>query len=131
MIQIKATVEKITYRNDENGYTVLRAFVEGSRQLTTVVGNMPGVNTGSILLLTGDYHHDKKYGDQFAVTSFQEILPSGVAGIEKYLGSGMIRGIGPAAAKLIVKKFGRDTIDVLDNHPERLTEVWGIGKKKS
>ena len=131
MIQIKATVEKITYRNDENGYTVLRAFVEGSRQLTTVVGNMPGVNTGSILLLTGDYHHDKKYGDQFVVTSFRETLPSGVAGIEKYLGSGMIKGIGPAAAKLIVRKFGRDTIDVLDNHPERLTEVWGIGKKKS
>ena len=130
MIQIKATVEKITFQNEENGFTVLRAFTEGSRGLTTVVGNMPGVNTGSILLLTGDYRHDKKYGDQFAVTSFQETLPSSVAGIEKYLGSGMIKGIGPAAARLIVKKFGKDTIDILDNHPERLIEVKGIGKKK-
>lgn len=130
MIQIKVTVERITYQNEENGYTVLKAFTEGSRELTTVVGNMPGVNTGSILLLTGDYHHDKKYGDQFRVESYQETLPSGVRGIEKYLGSGMIKGIGPAAAKLIVRKFGKDTIDILDNHPERLTEVKGIGEKK-
>lgn len=128
MERLRAVVERITYQNEENGYTVLKCAVKNQSDLVTVVGTMPDTHVGSVLLLEGFWKMDAKYGRQFCVLKFEETLPATVYGIEKYLGSGLIKGIGPKFARRIVQTFGEQTLDVIEKEPDSLIRVEGIGK---
>ncbi len=126
--RLRCVVERITFQSD--GYSVLKCSAKGYSDLVTVVGMMPDAHVGSVLTLGGRWKIDSKYGRQFQIVTFEETLPATVYGIEKYLGSGLIKGIGPKYAKLIVNTFGADTLDVIESEPERLLEVPGIGEKR-
>ena len=126
--RLRCVVERITFQSD--GYSVLKCSAKGYSDLVTVVGMMPDAHVGSVLTLGGWWKIDSKYGRQFQVVTFEETLPATVYGIEKYLGSGLIKGIGPKYAKLIVNTFGADTLEVIETEPERLLEVPGIGEKR-
>ena len=130
MLKLRCVVERITYQNPENGYSVMRVKVKGYDDLVTLVGNLLEVPAGSVLLCEGDWKVDKRYGSQFVCQSWEEVMPATVYGIEKYLGSGLVKGIGPKFAQLIVRQFGLETIDVIETDIERLYEVPGIGKKR-
>ncbi len=130
MIRIRCVVERITYQNPGNGYSVLKVAVKGYNDLVTVVGNLLDANVGSVLLMEGDWKVDAKYGRQFLAIKWEETLPATVYGIEKYLGSGLIKGVGPHFAKKIVAMFGVDTISVIEDTPDKLIAVHGIGKKR-
>ena len=127
--QLTVVVQETTFRNEENGYTVLRAG--SGRTQHTIVGMMPELSPGENVTFEGTWTEHPVYGRQFSARTCAITPPSGKAAIEKYLGSGLIRGIGPSTAKMIVKHFGDAALDVMDEHPERLTEVSGIGKKKA
>lgn len=130
VVKIRCIVERITYQNPENGYTVLKVRVKGYNDLIAVVGNLLDVNIGSVLLIDGNWKVDSKYGRQFIAEQWKETLPATVYGIEKYLGSGLIKGVGPKFAKRIVQQFGMDTMDVIENNSDKLFTVSGIGKKR-
>ena len=127
MERLRCVVERITYQNEQNGYSVIKCRAKGYSDLVTVVGAMPEVHVGAVLSLTGEWKMDSKYGRQFSVESFEETLPATVLGIEKYLGSGLVKGIGPKFAKRIVQEFGSDTLQVIEDEPDRLLQVPGIG----
>ena len=128
MEHLRCVVERITYQNAENGYSVIKCRAKGYQDLVTVVGVMPDVHVGSVLELGGSWRVDAKYGRQFSMETFEETLPATVYGIEKYLGSGLIKGVGPKFAGRIVKQFGADTLNVIEESPDRLLEVDGIGR---
>lgn len=128
MDHLRCVVERITYQNPENGYTVLKCAIKNYSDLVTVVGNMPDTHVGSVLSLEGFWKMAPKYGRQFSVEKFEETLPATVYGIEKYLGSGLVKGVGPKFAKRIVETFGKDTLDVIEESPDDLLKVPGIGK---
>ncbi len=130
MTKIRGVVERITYQSAENGYSVLRVAVKNYNELVTVVGNLIDVNVGSVLLIEGEWTVNKKYGTQFSAYKWEETVPATAFGIEKYLGSGLIKGVGPKFAKRIVDMFGTDTISVIEDNPEQLSEVEGIGEKR-
>ena len=127
---LKGTVERITYHSEETGYTVVRLAVSGFRDALTAVGNMADVNVGESLRLEGLWATHPQYGRQFKVLDYKTVLPATVEGIRKYLGSGLIKGIGPVMARRIVKKFGAQTLDVIEREPDRLLSVSGIGPKR-
>lgn len=127
---IKGVVERITFQSPETGYTVLRFKASRHNDLVTVVGMLMDVVVGTNLEINGVWKVDRKYGQQFEAHTWQEVMPATVYGIEKYLGSGLIKGIGPKYAKKIVAKFGADTLDIIEENIERLGEVEGIGKKR-
>ena len=127
MEHLRCVVERITYQNPQNGYSVIKCRAKGFQELVTVVGEMPDVHVGSVLSLGGFWKVDAKYGRQFTVQTFEETLPATVYGMEKYLGSGLIKGIGPKYAQKIVRQFGKDTLDVIEERPEELLKVPGIG----
>lgn len=129
-VKLRCVVERITYQNTENGYTVLKCAVKNNSDLVTVVGSLLDVNVGSVLLIDGNWKVDSRYGRQFAAETWEETPPATVYGIEKYLGSGLIKGVGPRFAQRIVRKFGTDTIEVIENEIGRLREVEGIGEKR-
>ncbi len=139
--QISGSVERITYYNPENGYSVIRLkpdtrgmlpfkYASGRDALITVVGNLPEVNPGEWLKLTGQWVAHAKHGRQFQVELCEQSLPATTEGIRRYLGSGMIRGVGPVMAERIVNRFGDETLEVIDHDPERLLTVLGIGQKR-
>lgn len=130
MVKLRCVIEHITYQNAENGYSILKVNVKGYKDLVTIVGHLLDVPVGSVLLCEGDWKVDKKYGSQFVVDSWEEVMPATIYGIEKYLGSGLVKGIGPKYARLIVAKFGLETIEVIENDIDRLHEVSGIGQKR-
>lgn len=130
MLKIRCVVERITYQNADNGYSIMKVKVKGYNDLVTLVGNLLDVPVGSVLLCDGDWKVDKKYGSQFVTESWEEVMPATIYGIEKYLGSGLVKGIGPKYAHLIVEKFGTETIDIIESKINRLYEVAGIGKKR-
>lgn len=130
MEYLSGVVERITFANEENGFTVAKLKSKGFPELVTIVGNMAAVNIGAVVRLKGQWKLDSKFGRQFSVTEYEETLPATILGIEKYLGSGLIKGIGPVNAKRIVKHFGLDTIMVIEEEPQRLVEVEGIGAKR-
>lgn len=130
MIKLRCVVERITYQNPDNGYSVMKVNVKGYNNLITLVGNLLEVPVGSVLLCDGNWKVDKKYESQFVAESWEEVMPATIYGIEKYLGSGLVKGIGLKFAKLIVAKFGLETIDVIESDIERLHEVPGIDKVK-
>ncbi len=126
---LEGTLERITYCNEENGYTIARfALPDGA--LCTIVGNMVGINAGEALRLAGDWIAHPEYGRQFKVENYTTIMPATIEGIRKYLGSGLIKGVGPVTAQRIVRKFGPDTLRVIDEDPDRLHEVLGVGPKR-
>src|SRR5574344_1540922 len=130
MDKIRCIVDHITYQNPENGYSIMKVQVKGYSNLITLVGSLLDVPAGSILQCEGNWKIDKRYGSQFMTEKWEEVMPATVHGIEKYLGSGLVKGIGPKYAHLIVEKFGTETIDIIENKIERLQEVDGIGQKR-
>jgi exodeoxyribonuclease V alpha subunit len=130
ILEVQGQIEKITYFNEENNYTVAKMRVQGREALVTIVGTVFSVTPGEILKLKGRFSNHPRYGEQFMVTSYESVLPATVKGIERYLGSGMIKGIGPVMAKRLVSAFGAETLSVIDREPDRLGEVAGIGEKR-
>lgn len=133
-MEITGVIERTTFQNEENGYTVAklaRAEGEGEAELITVVGYLSGVKNGETLRLHGDWVNHPTYGRQFSVEHFETVAPVTTEGVEKYLGSGLIKGIGPATAHKIVGTFGLDTLEVIEKEPERLQEAPGIGPHKA
>ncbi|MBF0459145.1 MAG: ATP-dependent RecD-like DNA helicase [Nitrospirae bacterium] len=128
--EIQGQVERITYANEDNAYSIVKVSVAGNRQLVTVAGNLLSINPGEVLRLKGTWFNHPKYGEQFKVNSYTSITPATVSGIEKYLGSGLIKGIGPVLAKRLVAKFAETTLDIIEQTVERLKEVDGIGEKR-
>ena len=130
MMKLRCVVEHITYQNPENGWSVMRVKVKDYNDLVTLTGSLLDVPVGSVLLCEGDWRVDARYGQQFVVESWQEVMPATIYGIEKYLGSGLVKGIGPVYAKAIVGKFGLETLNVIENDIERLLEVPRLGRKR-
>ncbi|MBQ2433142.1 MAG: hypothetical protein II266_01820, partial [Clostridia bacterium] len=130
MPQFEGVIDDIVYRNDSNGYTVLALKPDKGRAFT-VVGMFPMINSGERLFVEGEWTEHRDYGKQLKMTHFEMLEPTTKSGIERYLASGIIKGVGPATAKLLVKAFGDQTLDVLDNHPDRLIEIEGIGPKRA
>ncbi|MDH7500311.1 MAG: ATP-dependent RecD-like DNA helicase, partial [candidate division NC10 bacterium] len=125
---LEGVVERIVYANEETGYAVLRLQAPGRRDWATVVGNLPSVNCGETLRLAGQWSFHPQFGEQFKAEAYQSVIPATLNGIEKYLGSGLIKGIGPIMASRIVRAFGLKTLEVIDHEPRRLLEVEGIGE---
>ena len=128
--KINGQIERITFANEENGFTIAKLKVKGEKELVTIVGNFPGINPGEILELLGEWSNHPRFGTQFKAVKFKSVIPATVAGIEKYLGSGLIKGIGPIMASRLVKHFKENTLDIIDTEPGRLAEVEGIGGKR-
>lgn len=126
---MRCVVEHITFQSAETGYSVLRVSSSDYKSLVTVVGNFLGVGVGTVLQCEGDWK-TSRFGQQFECERWEEVMPATAYGIEKYLGSGLVKGIGPRFARLIVAKFGTETIHVIENDIKRLYEVEGIGKKR-
>jgi len=126
--RIQGQVERITYSNEENGYCVLKVKTPGRRDFVTVVGNFVAITPGEVIRMEGVWSQHARYGEQFKVDRYETATPATVEGIKKYLGSGLIKGIGPVMAKRIVSRFGENTLEIIDNHSERLREVPGIGR---
>lgn len=124
---LQGTIERITYVNEETQYVVARLDVPGFREPATIVGNLPSLTPGQTLRLHGTWTHHRKYGDQFQVERCETISPATLNGIQRYLGSGLIKGIGPIFAKRLVDAFGLDTLRVVEEEPDHLLEVEGIG----
>ena len=124
-------VERVTFHNPDNGFCVLRVKTRGQRDLITVVGHAPTISAGEFVQATGVWVNDRTHGPQFKASFLRAAPPTTVEGIEKYLGSGMIRGIGPIYAKRLVLMFGEAVFDVIEGQPERLQQVEGIGPKRA
>ncbi len=128
---LEAVLERITYANEENGYTVARVATRGSADLTTVVGNLLGAQPGESLRMRGLWKSHPQFGKQFEVRDYTTVLPATIQGIRRYLGSGLIKGIGPKMAERIVAHFDLDTLRVIEEEPARLIEVPGLGPKRT
>ena len=130
MEKLRGVVERITYANEEKGYSVIKIAVKNYGDLVTVVGNMASLTVGTVVTVKGEWTYNPKYGRQFNAESWEESVPATIYGIEKYLGSGLVKGIGPKFAKLIVNKFGDKTLEIIEDNPDRLIEVDNIGQKR-
>lgn len=130
LAHLTGQIERITYTNSENGFTIARVKVQGQRDLVTVVGKLMAPTPGEVLNMEGEWVRHPKYGEQFKVVHCRSEVPASVYGIRKYLGSGLVKGLGPVMAGRIVKKFGQDTLEVIENDLERLAEVEGVGEKR-
>ncbi|WP_351228896.1 ATP-dependent RecD-like DNA helicase [Streptomyces sp. NPDC002133] len=129
---VEGVLERITYANEENGYTVARVDTgRGGGELLTVVGSLLGAQPGESLRMEGRWGSHPQYGKQFSVENYTTVLPATVQGIRRYLGSGLIKGIGPRIAERIVDHFGADTLDIIEKEPEKLIEVPGLGPKRT
>jgi exodeoxyribonuclease V alpha subunit len=120
-------VERVTFHNAENGFCVLRAQARGRRDLVTVIGHAAIISAGEWITATGEWVNDRTHGQQFKARLLRTSAPTSSEGIEKYLSSGMIRGIGPVYAKKLVRAFGEKVFDVIETEPDRLRQVEGIG----
>ena len=129
MERLEATVEGTVFRNEENGYSVLT--VRSGRSEVTVIGTLPELSPGEQAVFSGEWTEHRTYGRQFRCSSCELKVPTTLLGIERFLGSGLIHGVGPSTATLIVAAFGEDTLTVLSEHPERLREIRGIGEKRA
>lgn len=129
MIEIEGVVEHIVYKNEENGYTV--AKIKYNKDLIAAVGFMPFLSEGQRVKVNGEWTVHPTFGQQIKVEGCEEVMPATIDGVEKYLASGLVPGIGPVTAKKIVEKFGMDALEIIENNPGRLTEVEGIGEKKA
>jgi exodeoxyribonuclease V alpha subunit len=130
METLQGILERIVYENPDTGYIVGRLSARDHSELITVVGSLASVNPGESLLLQGEWVDNARYGRQFQIEKYETILPANVVGLRKYLGSGLIKGIGPKMATRIVRKFGMDTMDIIEHNPEKLARIPGIGKHR-
>ncbi|MDR2107347.1 MAG: ATP-dependent RecD-like DNA helicase [Holosporaceae bacterium] len=128
LTELRGQLERVTYANEENGYVIAKVRVRGYRDPITVTGNIPSPVPGEVLCMSGEWHNHPKFGEQFKVASCSCSVPASVYGIEKYLGSGLIRGVGPIMAKRIVNAFGEKTLEVIEKSVEKLLRVEGIGR---
>ena len=129
-MEITGIVDRIIYRNTDNGYTVLSLRTESAEGFATLCGTLPLASPGEQLRAEGTIKYHPKYGQQFVVSFAETLAPSTQLAIENYLSGGTVKGIGPAMARLIVARFGMDTLQIMEKEPERLLEIPGIGKKK-
>ena len=129
-IRLRGQIERITFVNEDNGFTIAKVRVFGQDDLVTVTGTLISPTPGEVLEMQGEWVMHPRYGEQFKITDCKTAIPATIYGIQKYLGSGLVKGIGPVMAKRIVKKFGKDTLDIIEEDPDRLMEVEGIGKKR-
>ena len=129
MVEFEGIIDSIIYNNEANGYTVAR--LKKDKDIITIVGYLPLINEGHAIKVTGEWVNHPEYGQQLKIESYTDMLPSTIGGIEKYLSSGLIEGIGPVTAKRLVEKFGLDTLYIIEYNPEKLTQVEGIGSKKA
>ncbi len=127
---LTGVIERITFHSEESGYTVARLNTGNVKQLITIVGSFPNIQAGQTLQLQGQWRDHPQYGSQFQVVGYKETKPATLTGIEKYLGSGLIKGVGPVTAKRIVNCFGLETLDIIENQIHRLSEVPGIASKR-
>ncbi len=130
LVELQGQLERITYHNEENHYTVARLKVKGYRGPVTVIGSLVSVSPGEVLKLKGSWDIHPRYGEQFRIVSYESVVPATVKGIERYLGSGLIKGIGPVMARRLVDRFGLETLDIIERNIERLREIDGIGDKR-
>ena len=131
MAKFEGVVEDIVYRNDQNGWTVAAIKLDGDRRRISAVGVMPFLSAGEHAIFEGELTDHKDYGRQIRVASYEATRPETKSGVERFLASGLIRGVGPATAKQIVAHFGKRALDVLESEPERLIEVSGIGPRRA
>ena len=129
MVEFEGVIESIIYNNESNGYTVAR--LKKDNDMVTIVGYLPLINEGQPVKVSGEWVNHPEYGQQLKVQSYSEVTPTSLEGIERYLSSGLIQGIGPVMAKRIVEKFGADALDIIEYNPDKLTEIEGIGPKKA
>jgi len=130
LTDLQGQIERITFTSEDNGYTVAKVKVYGVREPVTVIGNIVNPTPGEIIKMRGEWGNHPKFGEQFKIVFCQTTTPASVHGIEKYLGSGLVKGIGPVMAKRIVKMFQEKTLDVIENEIEKLTAVEGVGQKR-
>lgn len=130
LINIQGSIERVTFHSESSGFCVLRIKVKSYRELITVIGSAESVTAGEYVECLGFWTNDRQHGQQFKATVLKIVAPTTLDGIEKYLGSGMVKGIGPHFAKKLVKAFGELVFDVIEQSPERLLELPGIGKKR-
>ena len=128
---LAGVVERVTFHNPENGFCVLRVKARGQRDLVTVVGHAAMITAGEFVQISGAWVNDRTHGPQFRASFLKVSPPTTLEGIERYLASGMIRGIGPVYAKRLVRGFGEAVFDLIEQQPERLQEVTGIGTKRA
>jgi len=128
--ELSGQIERITFANEVNGFTIAKVKVPGRRDLVTVVGILMSPMPGEILDMKGEWNSHPKFGEQFKVVEYRTKVPATVYGIRKYLGSGLIKGLGPVMAGRIVDRFEKATLDIIENDIQRLAEVEGIGKKR-
>src|SRR5450755_1721052 len=127
---LQGIIERVTFHSEESGYTIARLKTPEERDLVTIVGRFPDIHAGQTLRLSGYWREHPKYGQQFQTLHAQETKPATLTGLEKYLGSGLIKGIGPMTAKRIVAHFGLETLNIIEEHSERLIEIPGIARKR-
>jgi exodeoxyribonuclease V alpha subunit len=128
--EISGVIERVTFHNNEDGFCVLRVKTKGHREETTVVGSLPSVTAGEWLAAEGQWVRDKEHGLQFKATTMKTVPPTTAEGIERYLGSGLVKGIGPILAKKLVGRFGAEVLGVIENRAAELQTVDGIGPKR-
>ena len=127
---VTGVLERITYYNEENGFAVLKLKIKPKAELVTVIGNVININVGEYLECHGNWVNNKTHGIQFKATQIKNITPTSIEGIEKYLGSGLIKGIGPGFAKRLIRAFNTEVFEIIENQPEKLATVEGIGDKR-
>src|SRR5579872_2603063 len=127
---LNGAIEKIVFHNADSGFCVLRITAKSHAEPVTVVGHAPILSVGEYVEAQGEWHNDRSYGLQFKSTHLKIILPDTLAGIEKYLGSGLIKGIGPHFARKLMTAFGADVLTVIEQNPEKMKPLGGIGQKR-
>ena len=129
-MELKGVVNDFIYQNEENGYTIC-TFKQEDKKTITIVGYLPFINSGDTLKIAGNFVSHPEYGEQFKIETFEKCMPDTLEGLEKYLGGGVVKGIGPAMAKRIVKAFKEETLNILKNEPQKLSTLKGISEKKA
>jgi len=130
VLELRGVLDYVTYHNEDSGFTIARFIREDTGEPITVVGTISARNVGETLEIRGQWTKHERYGNQFRVIEYRPVLPTSAEGIKRYLGSGLIKGLGPVTAERIVATFGDQTLDVIDTHPERLREVERLGPKR-
>ena len=130
LITLEGSIERISFHNEENHFTIARMKIKGERDTIPVIGHLFSVTPGEVLKISGYFEQHPKYGRQLRIESYESIIPATVPGIEKYLGSGLVKGIGPEMAKRIVKQFGLTTLDIIEKDIRQLSKVEGVGPKR-
>jgi len=128
--EISGVIERVTFHNDDSGFCVLRVRARGQREETTVVGSLPSVTAGEWVVAEGWWVRNKEHGLQFKATTMKTVPPTTAEGIERYLGSGLVKGIGPVLAKRLVRRFGAEVLGVIESRVAELESVDGIGPKR-